>query len=129
MDVFDPAAEPTQNLDDLESSSDYEAPCVAGPTQRTARPAKRIRRRKLTTELSASELTRTREVNRIAAQRHRQIARERKQQQQSKFDALGVRNDLLRREIRDTSMELNTLRKLVISMYGPNGTRRGQLVL
>eukprot|EP00730_Choanoeca_flexa_P017727 TRINITY_DN856_c0_g1_i1.p1 TRINITY_DN856_c0_g1~~TRINITY_DN856_c0_g1_i1.p1 ORF type:complete len:613 (+),score=105.58 TRINITY_DN856_c0_g1_i1:166-2004(+) len=84
---------------------------------------KRARRRKLVAQLSAEEKERTRHVNRVAAQRHRVIAKAKKKEKQERFDKLMQRNEELHRTVQELRGELSTLRRLVIDMYGPGGAR------
>lgn len=90
--------------------------------------SKKPRKRKLACDLSPHELAKTREINRVAAQRHRMIAKQKKQERKDKFEAMGRRNEELRREMQGMSSELNTLKKLVLSMYGPSGARHTMLM-
>ena len=73
--------------------------------------------------MSADELAKTREINRLAAQRHRAIAKARRTQKMQRFRELDVRNQFLRDQVKDIAAELKTLRKLVVDMYGPGGAR------
>eukprot|EP01147_Barroeca_monosierra_P008608 gene8608-1022_t len=84
---------------------------------------RRYRKRKLASELSENELAKTREINRLAAQRHRAIAKARKHEQRDRFRHLETRNQQLLDEIREITAELKTLRRLVVDMYGPGGSR------
>jgi hypothetical protein len=85
------------------------------------------RRRKLTSELTPAELAKMREVNRIAAQRHRSIAKLKQSEQQQRSSMVGQRNQELRLQMKTITAELNTLRSLVLSVYGPGGPRHGAL--
>jgi hypothetical protein len=85
------------------------------------------RRRKRVTELSPEELERTREVNRIAAQRHRNMAKKTKKQQEQYLDEISARTHALQQQIKEMSVEANALRGLVARIYSAGGSRAGQL--
>lgn len=85
------------------------------------------RKRKCLADLSPLELLKTREINRLAAQRHRQLAKQKKMDQSAKLNAISQHNDALRREIQMMTAELNTLRKVVVSKYSQGGSARLKL--
>lgn len=101
------------------SSSPATVPTTAG---------RKNRKRKLASDLSREELAKTREVNRLAAQRHRSISKQKQNERKEHFEAMGARNDKLRQEIQHVSTELSTLKRLVLSMYGSQGPRHTALV-
>lgn len=90
--------------------------------------SRKQRKRKLASDLSPEELAKTREINRLAAQRHRHIAKQKQCERQERYEAMGQRNDKLRHEIQQITTELNTLKRLVVSMYGAHGARHTALV-
>eukprot|EP00054_Salpingoeca_dolichothecata_P029239 m.228914 g.228914 ORF g.228914 m.228914 type:complete len:312 (-) comp26431_c0_seq5:553-1488(-) len=74
---------------------------------------KRIRKRKLVSEMDAGSLAKLRESNRVAAQRHRQIAKERKLAELRYVDELGATNVSLRKELADLQREKALLLPIV----------------
>jgi hypothetical protein len=84
---------------------------------------KRNRRRKLVAQLNDDEKERTRLVNRVAAQRHRVIAKAKKREKQERFERMTRENNTLQRCMQELTGELSTLRCLVVDMYGPGGAR------
>ena len=89
--------------------------------------SKKQRKRKLASDLAPHELSKMREVNRIAAQRHRCLAKMKQAEQEHRISIIGQRNDELRKEVQCVTAELNTLKRLVMSVYGPGGARSGYL--
>lgn len=110
-------------LDMTQEVSDGSSPATVPSTA-----SRKNRKRKLASDLSAEELAKTREVNRLAAQRHRSIAKQKQHERRERFEAMGARNDKLRHEIQHISTELSTLKRLVVSMYGSQGPRHTALV-
>lgn len=90
-------------------------------------PCKKQRKRRLATDLSPSELAKMREVNRIAAQRHRSLAKKKAQEQERRANIIGSANEELRLEIDQVVSELETLKRVVMDLYGPAGLHRGAL--
>lgn len=107
-----------------EEPSDEHSPAYGTP----ATGGRKQRKRKLASDLTPEELTKTREINRLAAQRHRHIAKQKQSERQERYDAMGSRNDKLRQEIQQITTELNTLKRLVVSMYGNHGPRHTALI-
>jgi hypothetical protein len=107
---------PSESLSDTFHTEDFD----------TTAQQKR-RKRKHASDLSAEELARMREINRVAAQRHRQLAKVKQADQQRRLDAATHTNDELHREVERVSSEVSTLKRLVLSMYGPGGPRSGAL--
>ena len=88
---------------------------------------KKHRKRKLVAQLAPVELQRMREVNRVAAKRHRNLSKQKLELQEKHLAAMGDANDQLRIEVKDAALQLATLKRLVLSVYGPGGPRTGQL--
>lgn len=109
-----------------ESASASASECFNLDDPDTAQQQKR-RKRKHVHDLSAEELARMREVNRVAAQRHRQLAKAKQADQQRRLEAASRTNEDLHREVERCSGEVSTLKRLVFSMYGPGGPRSGAL--
>lgn len=100
----------------LEESDDATVPC------------KKQRKRRLAVDLSPSELAKMREVNRVAAQRHRSLAKKKAQEQERRANIIAAANDELRAEIDMVAAELDTLKRVVMDLYGPTGPHRGALL-
>lgn len=97
------------------------------PVEEPETAQQKRRKRKHASDLSAEELARMREVNRVAAQRHRQLAKTKQADQQRRLDAAIRTNDDLHREVLHYSNEVDTLKRLILSMYGLGGPRSGAL--
>jgi hypothetical protein len=87
------------------------------------RPHKKRRPRPKTTELTPEQLTKMREINRLAAKRHRQQSRKRSQVVQTEVVKFTRDNQRLRDNVATLSSEITALRKAVLDLYGPNGPR------
>lgn len=90
---------------------------TSGSESGDGKPVKRSRKRKLAGDLSADELLRTRETNRIAAQRHRGIAKEKESCKKRRYGLLGDRNKTLRDEVQRLQAEAAGLKCLAIHLY------------
>jgi hypothetical protein len=88
---------------------------------------KRNRKRRHAGELSPEELEATRRQNREAAQRHRQLAKQKASEQARRAEMIDMQNDELRIEAQRYTAELATLKRLLFDMYGPAGPLRGTL--
>jgi hypothetical protein len=123
-------ASPTPLNSSPEASSDSPSEEASGASSPMCdgSATRKQRKRKLASDLSPEELAKTREINRLAAQRHRFLAKKKQSEQQERYDAMGQRNDKLRQEIQQITTELNTLKRLVVSMYGRHGARHTALV-
>lgn len=78
--------------------------------------AMQARKRKLAHELSHDELARTRQVNRAAARRHRNLAKVKEDDRRQHFEELGARNAQLRQEVEVCQSEVESLKTLVAQM-------------
>eukprot|EP00730_Choanoeca_flexa_P010668 TRINITY_DN1979_c0_g1_i1.p1 TRINITY_DN1979_c0_g1~~TRINITY_DN1979_c0_g1_i1.p1 ORF type:complete len:346 (+),score=41.69 TRINITY_DN1979_c0_g1_i1:213-1250(+) len=83
---------------------------------------KRARRAKVQ-DLAPDMARRMREVNRIAAQRHRRIAKEKRRQLDEMLVATARRNQSLKTENQSLEAEKSRLTALVRSLYQPGGPR------
>jgi len=110
-------------IDEVEVPLDEDFAERSGSTQEV--PSKKTRKRKLVSDLSPEELARMREVNRVAAQRHRCLAKQKMSDQQQRTQAISQRNAELKRQIHDLSAELGTLKRVVLSMYTGGQPRNG----
>lgn len=85
------------------------------------------RPRKLARDLSPEELAKTREFNRIAAKRHRELLKERRQREKMDAAKAERRIALLHQQVEELRAEHRTLFRLVAEMYGPGGSRSQRL--
>lgn len=96
-------------------------------TSRSSRSTKakrtRTRKRRLASDLPPDELAKMREINRNAAKRHRAMARGRSRVRQHEYEMSEKRLLQTQADMRDLKMQLTTLRRLVLEMYGPGGPR------
>jgi hypothetical protein len=83
----------------------------------------RTRKRRLASDLPPDELAKMREINRNAAKRHRAMARGRSRVRQHDYEMSEKRLLQTQADMRDLKMQLTTLRRLVLEMYGPGGPR------
>lgn len=126
--LFDPGSLNTSSFDDfLAMEAHEESSSDSSTSSQVKRPLNR--KRKTLADLSPLELLKTREINRLAAQRHRMLAKQKRVEQAAKLSAIVRSNDALRAEINQMKAELNTLRKVVVSVYAqPGGSARLKLL-
>lgn len=113
----------SQDDSEITGASDEDLNKGVGQEAGEKKKRKRGRKRKLASQLTRDELLKVREINRVAAQRHRQIAKSKKVAEQRDFDTVLERNIQLKQTATDITKELETLRRLVVEMYAPGGPR------
>ena len=88
---------------------------------------KKMRKRRLAQDLSPEELEKTREVNRVAAQRHRQVLKAKRVERIQQAESIQKKTQAMRQQVQEMSLELKTLKRLVVEMYAPGGSRHHML--
>lgn len=127
--VSSPSVPSASPIDPLGAMDAPESPFVSEGSSESEATSKRARKRKLASDLSPLELAKMREVNRVAAQRHRYLAKKKAMEQRERAEVIGSQNEELRREVERMASEVQTLKRVVLEMYGPVGPMRGTLRL
>ncbi len=87
-------------------------------TKEVVRKQRKPRNRKLVDELSTAELDRVKEINRVAAERHRARTKRKDKHQKERYTASEIKKIALEAELKKLQIETASMRQLVIQKYG-----------